>query len=174
MVDDGAVDREGRAMGLEDILGQVLAQAGGRSGSQNGDDGGGLGDLLNQLGGGGSAAREQTGTAGMAGLVGMLAPLIAGFLEDDGLQKLLGRFQNAGLGERANSWVGTGANEPLRAADVEHALSSDEIDAVASRLGISREQAAAVLAELLPGMVDAVTPTGQVPSSEELAERLGH
>ena len=153
----------------------MLEQAGGRSGSQSGGDGGGLGDLLNQLGGGGSAAREQTGTtAGMAGLVGMLAPLIAGFLKDGGLEKLLGRFQNAGLGERADSWVGTGANEPLRAADVEQALSSEEIDAVASQLGISREQASAVLADVLPGMVDAVTPMGQLPSSEELAERLGY
>jgi uncharacterized protein YidB (DUF937 family) len=90
--------REGQAMGLDDILGQVLEQAGGTS-------------------------RHR-------------------------------------------------AAEAVSAADVDQALSPAEIDQVAQKLGVSREQAAGVLAEILPGVVDAVTPSGDVPSAEELARRI--
>ena len=77
------------------------------------------------------------------------------------------------MGEQAKSWVGTGENARVSAADVDQALSPAEIDQVAQKLGVSREQAAGVLAEILPGVVDAVTPSGQVPSAEELAGRIG-
>lgn len=159
-------------MAFEDILGQVLERAG--SGGGQAGAAGGLDDLLGQLdrgrasSGGGTAA-----AAGMAGIAGALAPLIAGFLRDGGLEKLLANFRSAGLGEQAQSWVGTGANEPVSGAQVGEALSSDQIHAVAQQLGISHEQASAVLAGVIPGVVDEVTPEGHVPTTEELAAQLG-
>ncbi len=164
-------------MGLEDILGQVLEQAGDGSSGRTGGGGGGLNDLLGGLlGGGGSAgsgAGGAGGVAGMAGIAAALTPMIGSFLKGGGLEKLLSSFQNAGMGNQAKSWVGTGANEPVNAAQVDQALAPEQIDDVARQLGVSHEQAAALLAGVIPGVVDKVTPDGHVPTTEELAAQLG-
>ena len=58
-------------------------------------------------------------------------------LDDGGLQKVLAGFQQQGLAEQASSWLGTGANEPISAADVRKVVSSDELTKIAGKLGIS-------------------------------------
>lgn len=156
--------------GLEDILGQVLKQSGGSAGVQSGASGGGLGDLLGGLMGG---SRGGSGGSGMATAAAVLAPMVAGFLKSGGLEKLLSGFKQAGMEKQAASWVGKGPNEPISAQQVEQAVAPDKIDEVASELGVSHEQAAAVLADVIPGVVDAVSPEGEVPSTEELAAKIG-
>jgi uncharacterized protein YidB (DUF937 family) len=160
--------------GLEDILGQVLKQQGGtNAGVQSGAGGGGLGDLLGGLFGGGGGASRGGGGSGMATAAAVLAPIVAGFLKSGGLEKLLSGFRQAGMQKEADSWVSTGRNEPISAEQVEKAVEPGKIDEVASELGVSHDEAAAVLAEVIPGVVDAVTPQGQVPSTEELAAKIG-
>ena len=109
----------------------------------------------------------------MAAAAAALAALIAGFIKSGGLDGLLSNFRQAGMEKEAASWVGTGENEPISAQQVEQAVPAEKIDEVASELGVSHEEAAVVLAEVLPGVVNAVTPKGEVPSTEELAAQIG-
>ena len=72
-----------------------------------------------------------------------MAPMVGGFLKSGGLDKLLSGFKEAGMEKEAASWVGTGTNEPISAKQVEQVVDSDKIDEVATKLGVSHEQAAA-------------------------------
>ncbi len=90
-----------------------------------------------------------------------------------GLAGLLGRFQESGLGNLADSWVSTGKNLPISADQIQQALGSGQLGAIAERLGLSQGDASAKLAELLPGVVDKLTPNGQVPDAGGLSDLLG-
>lgn len=84
--------------------------------------------------------------------------------QEGGLGGLLGAFEQGGLGEMARSWVGTGENLPVTADQIQTVLSSGVLADFASRLGIDPKQAAGTLAEVLPQVIDRLTPGGQLPS----------
>jgi len=81
-----------------------------------------------------------------------------------GLGGLVGAFEQAGLGELAKSWVGTGANLPVSAEQIQSVLGSGVVAQFAEKLGVDPAQAAGQLAQLLPQVVDHLTPNGQIPS----------
>lgn len=153
--------------GLGDLLGGLL---GGQSGQGGGGSGaGGLGDLLGGLaGGGGSGTSGGGGGGGMGGMLVALAPMLGAALAGGGLQKLLGGFQANGMDDKVQSWVGTGENASLSAAEVESVVSPEQIEEVAQRLGVSHEEAASVLADVIPDVVDGVSPSGQLPDQSQL------
>jgi uncharacterized protein YidB (DUF937 family) len=143
--------------GLDDILGGMLGGKGGSGG------GGGLESILGGLTGG-------RGGGGGAGALMALAPMLIGLLQGGGLQKILNQFQQQGLGDKAQSWVDTGDNEPVSPDEVRSVLGDDQVHEAATQLGVSDDDAAAVLAQVLPQAVNGVTPEGQVPSEDELAQ----
>jgi uncharacterized protein YidB (DUF937 family) len=81
-----------------------------------------------------------------------------------GLPGILAKLQAAGLGEAVQSWVGTGANQPVSADQLGGALGSDLMGMLAQQLGGNTQQAAGTLADLLPGLIDQLTPQGQMPA----------
>jgi uncharacterized protein YidB (DUF937 family) len=138
--------------GLGDILGQIL---GGGAGSRSGTGGGGdLGDLLGQILGGGAGPRS-----GMAG--------------PGGLGDLLDAFQRAGYAEQTRSWVGTGQNLPISPDVIGQVFGHDGLSQIAARTGLTEEKTSAGLSQLLPEVVDKLTPDGQVPDLDALAESVG-
>jgi uncharacterized protein YidB (DUF937 family) len=145
-------------------LGDLLKGAGGGSG-------GGLGDLLGGILGGGSQ-----GTGGGLGgnpMLRMLLPLVASLLMNGGLQKILARLQQNGKGAAGQSWVSTGPNEPVDAADIKAALDQDELAQIAQQLGVSEDEAANAVAQVLPDVVDQATPAGKLPDDDELDRTFG-
>ncbi len=90
---------------------------------------------------------------------------IGGLLQnhEGGLGGLLGQLEQSGLGNIASSWVGTGENLPISADQIQTALSSPMIAQFAEKLGVDPQQAAGQIAELLPQVVNHLTPNGQVP-----------
>ncbi len=142
----------GQAALLNIVLG-MLTQRGGAGGGQAG----GLGDLL---GGALGGARGGGGGAAAGGGLG------------GGLSDLLSKFQQAGLGDAAASWVGTGANQPISPDQLEGALGSDTLADIARQIGLSRGETAGQLSELLPQVVDRLTPGGQVPEGGVNAQDL--
>ena len=94
---------------------------------------------------------------------GGLMRVLAGLVSGGGLQKLLSQFQQGGMGDKAASWVGTGENQPLEAHEVEQAMGYSQLDQIAQQAGVSRQEAAGGLAQLLPQAVNHLTPDGQVP-----------
>ncbi|MDF3031198.1 MAG: hypothetical protein K0R03_1756 [Moraxellaceae bacterium] len=82
-----------------------------------------------------------------------------------GLEGLLRRFQQSGLGAVFGSWVGVGQNKPITPTQIQQALGSGQLVQLASRLGLDPRQLARLLAQYLPGIVDSMTPDGRLPGT---------
>ena len=87
-----------------------------------------------------------------------------------GLSGLLQNFHDKGLGELVTSWVGTGQNLPISADQIQHALGSEQVQQLAAKLGIPSGVVSSQLAQLLPTVVDKLTPSGEVPNQSSLLE----
>ena len=118
-----------------------------------------------------TSAAESGGGASdwLSGLEKLIAGGGAGTVLSGGLGELLKKFQQAGQGEVAQSWVGDGSNRPIAPDDLEKAIGADTLDALAQRTGIPRERILAELKEHLPRTVDTLTPEGRIPSETEAA-----
>ena len=90
-----------------------------------------------------------------------------------GLAGLLAEFERGGLGAVAASWVGTGANIPLTPSQLQSVLGSEQLQSIAASLGFTPEQVSSHLAELLPQVVDKLTPNGSLPEQGTLGSLLG-
>lgn len=112
------------------------------------------------FGGGGASAPAKPGGAPSPGDEG------GGLLE--GLGGLLDRFRQSGQGKAADTWVGTGPNEPVSPGQVGNALGPNIIKTLAQRSGISEEELLRQLSRALPGIVDRLTPKGRIPTLAEL------
>lgn len=103
---------------------------------------------------------------GQDGSGGNLLGALLGALGSGGGQSLSGllqQLQEGGLGEESASWVGTGRNQPVSGPEIAQALPYQTLDHIAQQSGLSPEQAADRLAQLLPRAVDRLTPSGQIP-----------
>ena len=87
-----------------------------------------------------------------------------------GLGGLLDKLQKGGLGGAANSWVGSGQNQPVPPGQLGSALGPDIIKTLAQRSGLSEEEITKQLSQVLPGVVDKLTPQGRLPTMAELSE----
>jgi uncharacterized protein YidB (DUF937 family) len=85
--------------------------------------------------------------------------------EIGGVSGLVQKFHENGLGEMANSWVANGDNQAAAAEHIEEVLGQDRVAEVAARMGMSPDDAKAKLAQLLPQVVNHMTPNGQVPQA---------
>ncbi|TPM08504.1 MULTISPECIES: YidB family protein [unclassified Mesorhizobium] len=95
-------------------------------------------------------------TAGDGGLLG-------------GLGGLLDKLKNSGHGNVADSWVGTGQNQPINANDLGNAIGPQVIREIAQRTGLDEQELLKQLSTALPGIVDKLTPNGQVPQQHQVA-----
>ena len=135
----------GTLAALLPIVVAMLANRGGPRGAGKG--GGGLGDILGQvLGGGGASA--------------------------GGLGGLLEKLGQRGLGAQAQSWVGPGQNMSIQPGAIRDVFGSGGLAAIAQQAGLSEDDTADGLAQLLPEVVDRVTPQGRVPDGNELETTL--
>ena len=122
-----------------------------------------LGSVVGKVMGGG-----QQGSALMDMAMGLLNNPQSG-----GLSGLLEKFKASGLGDQAASWVGTGENAPVSGDQIHNALGGDFINQIASKLGVDASQASGGLAQLLPTLIDKLTPNGAVPADgDQLAQGL--
>ena|SRR5438270_11843779 len=78
------------------------------------------------------------------------------------LSGLVKNAQAQGLGQTVQSWIGTGANQPVGQQQVAGLLGQDKINELANRVGVPPELASAALSRLLPVIVDKLTPHGQL------------
>lgn len=87
-----------------------------------------------------------------------------------GLGGLLNKLETGGLGNVANSWVGSGQNQPVSPGQLSSALGPDIIKTLAERSGLSEEEITRQLSQILPGVVDKLTPNGRLPTAAELGQ----
>lgn len=79
----------------------------------------------------------------------------------------MSKFGKSGLSQ-VQSWVGHGENQPVNADQVRQALGDEQINQLARQSGTTPDEAAAQLAQHLPGAVDNLTPEGAVPEPDKL------
>ena len=123
---------------LDSVLGAALG---------GGQGGGGQSDLLKMVIG----MLANNGQGGQAGAA------------TGGLGGLLEQFQRSGLGEVAGSWVSTGQNLPISPDQLGQVLGGDQIAGMASQLGMNPGDLLGQLSQMLPQVIDQLTPNGQVP-----------
>ncbi len=85
---------------------------------------------------------------------------LAGHFGDGGLQNIVSKFEQGGMGDVVQSWIGSGGNLPVSADQLEQILGSEQVAKVAGALGIDTTH----LADALPGLINHLTPNGQLPS----------
>lgn len=113
---------------------------------------GSLGDMLGGLTNG-----------GLSNIFGGSSP---GGILSGGLGGLLEQFKQNGLGDRADSWVTTGPNQPINEPDLSQALGDDVLSELTAKTGLSKEEILSRLSRELPKAVDDLTPDGVVPSED--------
>ena len=129
------------------VLGML--QGGGGSG---GAGAGGAGGLAASLG----AALGGGGGGGAGGLTG--------------LGQLVEQFQRGGLGDVMGSWISTGQNLPISPEQLGSVLGNERIAGMASQLGVNQGDLLGQLSQLLPQVVDKLTPQGQIPQQPDLGQ----
>ena len=117
-----------------------------------------------------AAASGQTGATGEANpLMGIISGLLA---QSGGLQGLASKFAQSGQGNAFQSWVGMGENQPVSSGQIQNALGSEQVNAMASRMGVDPAMASNFLAEYLPKIVDKLTPAGKIDPTADHQQGL--
>jgi len=98
----------------------------------------------------------------LGGVVGAeMATVVNGLIEKHGgIQGIVSQLEQQGLGGTVRSWVGTGANQPISADQIHQAFGSDTVKQLAAKVGMSPEDLAARLSQILPQAIDKLTPGG--------------
>ena len=117
-----------------------------------------------------AAASGSTGATGEANpLMGIISGLLA---QSGGLQGLANKFSQSGQGNAFQSWVGMGENEAVSSGQIQNALGSEQVNAMASRMGVDPAMASNFLAEYLPKIVDKLTPAGKIDPTADHQQGL--
>lgn len=109
----------------------------------------------------GGSSQNQTANV-VKSVVGMLTS------GSGGLSGLVDKLSQSGLADVASSWIGKGDNKPISASQLVEALGKDKVDAIAQEAGIPPEKGAEVISQVLPEVVNQMTPEGEVPEPSKL------
>lgn len=123
-----------------------------------------MSEFLSRLGG--AALNDLKGTP----LDKIVNHLMGGQQGASGLEALVEKLRNGGLRDQVESWISTGTNRPVAPQELEQALSQGEADRLASSAGMERPGLLALLSQMLPRLIDGMTPHGRLPTQGEIPE----
>jgi len=143
-----------------------------------------LANLLGGMAGGAGPQSSQSSLASMLGSLGggnqsqsasLLTAAMSMLQQNGGLSGVLDMFRQNGMGQHADSWVSTGANMPISGDQVQQVFGDQSMARAASQLGQSQGQAGSMMAQLLPELINHLTPQGQVPQNHQdlISKALG-
>jgi uncharacterized protein YidB (DUF937 family) len=122
-------------------------------------------DFSNLLGGLGAAgAADADPTTAVAGVQQLVD-------QHGGVDGLLQKLRDGGLGNQVDSWVSTGPNAPVEPEQLANALGPDAVSQLSSSTGISIQSLLPLLATFLPLLINHLTPSGQAPKPGEAANQ---
>lgn len=154
--------------GLDDIIGGLTGgkQRGGMSSGT-----GGLGDILGSVLGG-QTTRGGFGGKGM--LIAALMPMVLSWIKrNGGLSGALSKITGMGYEKQARSWLSTNElNDNLDPNDINRLFDDSEIQQVAAHTGANEIEVRQGLAELLPEVMNQLTPNGNLDNEPEANEEI--
>ncbi len=112
------------------------------------------------------------GDSDKAKVIQALIPIVVTLLANGGLEKILDKMRSQGLSSQADSWIGSGGNQPITGDQAKELIGSDKVAAVAQDTGLPEDKAADLIAEALPGVIDKVSPEGEQPLADEVGAAL--
>jgi uncharacterized protein YidB (DUF937 family) len=110
-------------------------------------------------------------------ILGNLGSLVGNFVEQHGgaeamvqqalqqaggVQGIVGKLQQAGYGDQVQSWLGAGPNQPVTPEGIAQAIGHGKIGEMAAQYGVQPDQVSGLLAKVLPGLIDRISPNGTV------------
>lgn len=145
---------------LDELLGGLMSGQGGMPGNMPGQ--------APQRSGG----IPGMGGAGAAGGGALLAVILQLLQQSGGLSGMLGKMQQSGYGDAAQSWVGHGQNQAIPSDALSQIFGSGALQQVAQQLGMSHDEVASTVSQHLPEVVNRMTPSGSVsPDADDLVGR---
>lgn len=168
----GGSGQAGQSGGLGDLLGGLMGGGGlgsalgaGLGAGVGGSMGGGMGSML----GGGLGAMLPTLLPAVLGMLGgRTAP------NRSGMHQLVDTMHANGMGDVAQSWVGTGANQPITAEQVEKVLTPEQLAQLGAASGLAPDQVRQGVAAVLPDVVNTLTPDGTLPDHAQVQATTDH
>jgi len=118
-----------------------------------------LGSLLNS-----SSGQQQGG--GHQALIAAAMEFVNS--QPGGLNGLIQKFEQGGVGDVIQSWVSNGENQPIAPDQLHNVLGNETVSALAQKIGLQPDQVSGLLAQVLPHIVNAGTPNGEVPAQGTL------
>lgn len=157
-------------LGLDDLLGGLMG--GGRSSMGSVGGAGALGSILGSVLGGGQ--RRSSGFGGKGMLVAALMPLVLSWIQrNGGLSGALGKLSNMGFGQQAQSWMSAqDLNDNVDPNEIHRIFDHEEIKKVAENTGADETEVRQGLAELLPEVVNQLTPNGDLQTESEANDEI--
>jgi uncharacterized protein YidB (DUF937 family) len=119
----------------------------------------------------GAVSGKSDAAGGATALIGIVGNLLQ---QNGGLQGLANKFSQGGASGAFSSWVGMGENQAISGNEIQQVLGSDQVRALAAKMGIDPNQASSLLAEYLPKVVDKLTPQGAVDPNANHQQSLAN
>ena len=113
----------------------------------------------------GLAGNSAGGQAAANPLLQIAMQMLAGGSQSGGLSSLIEQFQRAGMGPQLNSWISSGQNLPISPEQLLQVFGQGQMQQMAASSGMDVGQLSGGLADLLPQLIDQLTPGGQVPAT---------
>lgn len=120
---------------------------------------------------GGAVGQMLGGGKSQGGMLDMVMKLVQNY--PGGIQGLVNQFTQAGFGQQAQSWVGTGQNMPIAPADLMKVFGQGQLQSFGQQANLDATQTAGGLAAVLPEIINQLTPKGQVTQGNEFEALLG-
>ena len=142
---------------LDSVIGALGQSQGGTTiASTSGGQADLIGSIVSMLGQGSGQGGRAGGQGGALGGLGGIGGLIG----------LVARMQQSGLGDVAKSWISTGDNLPVSPDQLGGVLGQDTVSNMAQQLGLNHGDLLSQLSQMLPQVVDKLTPQGQIPQGD--------
>ena len=164
--------RSDNGFGLDDIIGG-LTGANQRGGMNSGS--GGLGDILGSvLGGQAMGDQKRGGFGGKGMLIAALMPMVLSWIKrNGGLGGALSKITGMGYENQARSWMSNQeVNDNLDPNEINRLFDDSEIQQVAAHTGANEMEVRQGLAELLPEVMNQLTPNGNLDNEPEANEEI--
>jgi uncharacterized protein YidB (DUF937 family) len=103
----------------------------------------------------------------IGGFIGVeMASLLNGVIASHGgISGIVSKFEQGGLGPTVQSWVSKGPNAAISSEQIHSVLGADLMQQLSTKTGLSTQDLAQKLSEVLPVAIDKLTPQGVIPKT---------